>query len=264
VAVTGGGKTNTERCLVFADWERVQARLVENWGNDLSPGGVELRPMAGQFAVTQYGIDPEGTLQFWKNLWLLMESRLIGMGDKGINYFIPSEGDPLVYAYLDEARLLKLPQFNQVRGEIYAYMSAVLTNGRKAGVVIRAFTQTAKLENFSPRDDFPIVKPGRLRYRRHVDMVVGEGAWASGMRSELLDPEVPGIYYAETEGINAVDQMRCGDVPFQIIKKLQEAPVSFLDPCWSIHEPSAVERGQGAPVEVPVSEAPRLFVMPPR
>jgi hypothetical protein len=58
--------------------------------------------------------------------------------------------------------------------------------------------------------------------------------------------------------------MRCGDVPFQIIKKLQEAPVSFLDPCWSIHEPSAVERGQGAPVEVPVSEAPRLFVMPPR
>jgi hypothetical protein len=263
VAITGGGKTNTERALLHRNWERVQARLAENWGMDLA-FGVELAPMADQFARVEYGEDPVSVRDFVREVRETMQDRLRGMREDGINYFVESPGRPLIDVYLDEARLLKLPDFDPYRGEIYRDMSATLTNMRKAGMKWLIFTQTAKLENFQPRDDVPIIYPGVLGHRRHVDMVAGEGSWASGMKVDQLDPDNPGIYYRKTEGARAPDQVKYGDVPTHAIAKLPKAPPSYLDPCWSVHEPSAVERGQGAPVEVPVSEAPRLFVMPPR
>jgi hypothetical protein len=94
VGVTGGGKTTAERCLVYADHERVQERLVENWGADYAYG-VELEWMKSQLARTTYGEDPQEVNAFWHDLRVVMQDRLRGMRGE-TTYFTPVPGDPLL------------------------------------------------------------------------------------------------------------------------------------------------------------------------
>ena len=239
VALTGGGKTTAERCLIYADHERVQQRLVENWGADYAYG-VELEWMKNQLARTEYGEDPEEVNAFWHDVRVLMQDRMRGMRGE-TTYFTPVPGDPLLKVYEDEALLLNLPDYAEVRNEVHRNKVAVLTNARKAGLQVRTFTQGSMKEEYPARDKYKITKVGILQRKRHVDIVAGEGAWASGMHANLLDPDpkASGIFYEVTQGARAAGQMRYGNLLPQVISNLPPAPPGMLG---GKTEPPASER----------------------
>jgi len=237
VSITGGGKSNAERTYIFTGYREVLNHTKENWGCDLARG-VELNPIKHVFARLEDGKKgPEAVLQFWEDARNVLWQRLDDMEADGINLFIPTPGKPALDIYFDEAAILETIPYAPVRKAIYAAQSEILLGGRKCKIRIFAFTQRSKLDQFPLRDDFPQTHLGRVKTQRQVAMATDYDFYDRGGRANDINPDQPGIYYAETQSAMAPTAFRFTETTLQNMQQLPPCPPSVL---WK--PPPAIEQ----------------------
>lgn len=228
VSITGGGKTNGERTYIYTGYRDVLNKTKENWGCDLARG-VELNPIKHCFARIEDGKNgPKAVLQFWEDARDVLWQRLDEMENQGINLFIPSPNKPALDIYFDEAALLETIPYQEVRKAIYAAQSEILLGGRKAKIRIFAFTQRSKLDQFPLRDDYPQTHLGRVKTQRQVAMATDYDFYDRGGRANDIDPDQPGIYYAETQSSMVPTIFRFCETTLHDMKQLPPHPPSTL------------------------------------
>jgi hypothetical protein len=238
IAMSGRGKTNAERAMVYADYPLVMeghdqhdgecdgsCGLLENWIFD-GKRGTEAKAMPGVFARHEYGAVAESALGFFRGAELAMYRRLDEMGERGENLFMPEPGRRAVKIYIDEIMILESAFYSEVRRDIYRSSSAILQMGRSAGFSIIAYAQSPKLEKMPLRDDFPEVQIGGLQSRRQIDTAVSSG-WDLGARE--IPKDLPGVFYVKTDTGMMLDQMRYAHDRHDAIKRLPQCPRSIFD-----------------------------------
>jgi len=228
ISITGGGKSNAERTMIYAGYDEVMAKRKENWGIDLARG-VELRPIKHCFARIEDGRDgPEAVYQFWVDIRTVMWKRLDEMEANGQVLFVPSEDHPALDVYFDEMGILETVPYAEYRKFIYATISEILVQGRKAKISVRAFSQNPKLERLPLRDDFPEVHLGKVKTRSQVRMAMDDEAYERGAKAPELD--LPGEYFAETQSGMTPEHFRFVETTLADMKTLPHAPKSVLWP----------------------------------
>jgi len=233
VAMSGRGKSNAERAMVYAEYPDVLAGYVENWIFD-GGRGTEAGPMKHCFARVENGKQgPQAVLQYFEELERVLITRLDKMEERGINLFVPDPGDDdpamqrLLRFYIDEIMILETVPYAQVKNAIYKIIAFVLQQGRKAGISMRAFAQNPKLDRLPMRDDFPEVQVGGLQNRRQIDTAIA-GGWDLGARE--IPEDLPGVFFVKTEAGMALDQIRYAHDRDNAINRLPQAPESVLWP----------------------------------
>ena len=173
------------------------------------------------------------------------------MERNGVVLFTPTARNPGLDVYFDEMAILETIAYAQHRKAIYATMSEILVQGRKAKIRIFAFTQKSKLEDIPIREDFPETHLGRVKSRRQVAMAMDIDAYDRGARANDLNPDLPGIYYAETEKAMAPIQFRFCETTLVDMQRLPHCPPSVL---WPIPKPQLPEMPEGSLTAVPESK----------
>jgi len=228
ISITGGGKTNAERTMIYAGYQAVVDETRENWGCDLARG-VELRPIKHCFARIEDGRDgPQAVLQFWTDVRNVLWRRLDAMEAAGQTLFVPYPGNPKLDVYFDEMGILETVPYADYRKAIYATMSEVLVQGRKAKISIRAFSQNPKLERLPLRDDFPEVHLGKVKTRSQIRMAMDDDAYERGAKAVEIDR--PGVYYVETESGVTPEHFRFVETTLADMGRLLNHPESVLWP----------------------------------
>jgi hypothetical protein len=242
VAMSQRGKSTAERTMVYADREYVQQGLVENWGVDLKRG-VEIKFMESQFARVEYGLDgPQAVALFWREAKAVMNRRLDAIREDGGDVrHVPRAGhwdgdtwvpgDPKLNIYVDEFLAFEDEEYNQVRGEIYRDINAIQRRGAAADVHIRAFAQDPKKEKFPNRDGFPEVHVGGVLNRTQVDMIM-PGGWDAGAHAEDIPKDLPGLFFARGDGLQAPVDFRYARIPNAEIKRLKACPGYLVGDTW--------------------------------
>jgi hypothetical protein len=242
ISMTGGGKSNAERTMIFTGYREVLNLTKENWGCDLARG-VELNPIRHCFARIEDGkpkngmTGPEAVLRFWEDVRDIMHQRLDDMNENGIVLHQPTPNSPALDVYFDEIAVLESVPYAQVRKAIYAAISEVLLVGRKTKISIRGFTQKSKLENLPIRDEFPETQLGRVKTRSQVNTAMDYEAHDRGAKANEIRADQPGIYYAETETAMAPIAFRFCETTLHDMKQLPQHPASVL---WT--QPPSIEQ----------------------
>jgi hypothetical protein len=233
VAMSGRGKSNAERAMVYAEYEDVLAGYVENWIFD-GKRGTEASPMAHCFARVENGKNgPLVVEQFVAEVERVMYRRLDEMAERGENLFVPDpeDEDPLMRRllrfYIDEIMIFETVPYADVKSKIYKSLAAILLQGRAAGISIRAFAQNPKLDRLPMRDDFPEIQIGGLQNRRQIDTAIS-GGWDLGARE--IPEDLPGVFFVKTEVGMALEQIRYAHDRDNAIQRLDQCPDSVLWP----------------------------------
>lgn len=235
IAMSGRGKSNAERAMVYADYPSVMVGhdqheddicdgscgLLENWIFD-GKRGTEGAAMEHCFARHDYGKDgPAMTLRFFRDFEAAMYRRLDDMSERGETDFVPEEGRRAAKLYIDEIMILESELYNEVRKDIYRSIAAVQQQGRAAGFSVIAFAQNPKLDRLPLRDDFPEIQIGGLLNRRQIDTAIA-GGWDLGAKE--IPKDLPGVFYIKTETGMALEQIRYAHDRYGAIKDLPQCP----------------------------------------
>ena len=231
IAMSGRGKSNAERAMVYAEYEDVLAGYVENWIFD-GKRGTEAKPMAHCFARIEDGRNGvEAVAQFVEEVESIMYRRLDEMNERGENLFVPDPFDDnplmrkLLRFYIDEIMIFETVAYQDVRSRIYKSIAAIQLQGRAAGISIRAFAQNPKLDRLPMRDDFPEIQIGGLQNRRQIDTAMA-GGYDLGARE--IPEDLPGVFYVKLETAMALEQIRYAHDRDNAIKRLQKCPESVF------------------------------------
>lgn len=221
IAMSGRGKSNAERAMVYADYPLVMADLLENWIFD-GKRGTEGAAMEHCFARHEYGKSgPEITLRFFRDFEAAMYRRLDEMSERGETDFVPDPGRRAAKLYIDEIMILESELYKEVRKDIYRSIAAVQQQGRAAGFSVIAFAQNPKLDRLPLRDDFPEIQIGGLLNRRQIDTAIA-GGWDLGAKE--IPKDLPGVFYIKTETGMALEQIRYAHDRYNAIKDLPQCP----------------------------------------
>ena len=237
VAMSGRGKSNAERAMVYADYPDVMSGRLENWIFD-GKRGTEAKFMEHCFARHEYGQDgPEMVARFFEDVERVLYRRLDDMGERGETLFTPqpghvdddgvwTPGDPALRLYIDEIMILESVPYAEVRKRIYSAIAAIQQQGRAAGVSVIAFAQNPKMDRLPLRDDFPEIQIGGLQNRRQIDTAIA-GGWDLGARE--IPKDLPGVFYVKTEVGMALEQIRAAHDRHNAIRKLPQCHSSAFE-----------------------------------
>ena len=173
---TGSGKSGILNVIIAA---LAACRDVVLWGIDLK-GGMELQPWADCF--DKLATTPEEADELFREAVAKLDERAARMAAEGKRVWEPTSEDPALVIITDEHA--ELPGQSHVRAD------SIARRGRAVAVNLIAATQrptqTAMGQNTSVRSQMDVRICLRVRERRDVDLILGQGAFHSGWHAHQL------------------------------------------------------------------------------
>jgi S-DNA-T family DNA segregation ATPase FtsK/SpoIIIE len=174
--VVGSGKSGVLNVIIAA---LVACEDVVVWGIDLK-GGMELRPWApslGRLATT-----PEQAVNVLKEAVTELDRRAAESSHAGARVWEPTKNRPALVIVIDE--YAELPEAATV------YTDSIARRGRAVAVNLLAATQrpTQKaMGHGAARSQMDVRISLRVRERRDVDLILGQGMYNAGWHAHTLD-----------------------------------------------------------------------------
>jgi hypothetical protein len=174
--VVGSGKSGILNVILAA---LVACEDVVVWGIDLK-GGMELRPWApslGRLATT-----PEQAIAVLKEAVTELDRRAVESSQAGARVWEPTKSRPALVIVIDE--YAELPE------AATAYTDSIARRGRAVAVNLLAATQrpTQKaMGQGAARSQMDVRVSLRVRERRDVDLILGQGMYNAGWHAHTLD-----------------------------------------------------------------------------
>jgi hypothetical protein len=174
--VVGSGKSGVLNVILAA---LAACEDVVIWGIDLK-GGMELRPWApslGRLATT-----PEQAIAVLKEAVTELDRRAAESSQAGARVWEPTKARPALVVVIDE--YAELPE------AATAYTDSIARRGRAVAVNILAATQrpTQKaMGHGAARSQMDVRISLRVRERRDVDLILGQGMYNAGWHAHTLD-----------------------------------------------------------------------------
>jgi hypothetical protein len=174
--VVGSGKSGVLNVILAALTACEDAVI---WGVDLK-GGMELRPWTR--ALDRLATTPEQAVRLFRDAVAELEVRASDSAYEGARVWEPSRRRPALVIVVDE--YAELPE------DAMAYADSIARRGRAVAVTLLAATQrpTQKaMGHGATRSQMDVRICLRVRERRDVDLILGQGSFNSGWHAHILD-----------------------------------------------------------------------------
>jgi S-DNA-T family DNA segregation ATPase FtsK/SpoIIIE len=174
--IMGSGKSGVLNVIIAA---LAACNDVVLWGVDMK-GGMELQPWASCFE--RLAFTPEQASQLFRDAVEKVNDRAARMAAEGKRLWEPAPNDPALIIIADE--YAELPE------ESHDCADSVARRGRAVAVNLLAATQRptqdAMGKNTAVRSQMDVRICLRVRERRDVDLILGQGAFNSGWHAHQL------------------------------------------------------------------------------
>ncbi|HEX4063137.1 MAG TPA: FtsK/SpoIIIE domain-containing protein [Streptosporangiaceae bacterium] len=187
--IMGAGKSGILNILIAA---LAACPDVILWGVDLK-GGMELQPWADCFA--KLATSPAGATALFREAAAWLDDRAARMAAEGQRVREPTPADPALVVITDE--------YAELPGLAHQHADSVARRGRAVAVNLIAATQRPTQDAMGKtavRSQMDVRICLRVRERRDVDLILGQGSFAAGWHAHQLtqpgafllsDPEHP-------------------------------------------------------------------------
>jgi hypothetical protein len=173
---TGAGKSGIVNVILAA---LVACRDVEIWGVDMK-GGMELAPWAA--CLTRIAFTPDQANQLFRDAVIRLNQRADRMAAEGKRVWDPTPDDPALVIVVDE--------YAEMPDEAHDCADSIARRGRAVAVNLIAATQrptqAAMGKNTSARSQMDVRICLRVRERRDVDLILGQGSFNAGWHAHTL------------------------------------------------------------------------------
>ena len=188
--VTGAGKSGLLNVILD---NLAACRDVVIWGVDLR-GGTELMPWSS--CLDRLATTPEAAEELLRDAVAILDGRAAALADAGQRVWEPSPGAPELVVLVDEFAELagQAPQANR-------YADSIARRGRAEAVNLIIATQRPSRDAMGKgavRSQMDVRICLRVRERRDVDLILGQGMLAAGWHAEKLD--APGKFLISSPG----------------------------------------------------------------
>jgi S-DNA-T family DNA segregation ATPase FtsK/SpoIIIE len=173
---TGAGKSGILNIILAV---LVACGDVEVWGVDLK-GGMELQPWAGCLG-RPLATTPEEANQLFRDAVTKVNQRAAHMAAEGKRVWEPTPADPALIVVVDE--YAELPE------EAHDCADSIARRGRAVAVNLVAATQRPTQQamgKHAVRSQMDVRICLRVRERRDVDLVLGQGSFTAGWHAHAL------------------------------------------------------------------------------
>lgn len=211
---TGSGKSGVLNVIIAA---LAACSDVVLWGVDMK-GGMELQPWAACFE--RLAFTPDQANQLFRDAVEKVNERAARMATEGKRLWEPSPDDPALVIIADE--------YAELTEESHECADSVARRGRAVAVNLLAATQRPTQEamgsNTAVRSQMDVRICLRVRERRDVDLILGQGSFNSGWHAHQLakpgeflvsDPEHTAPErnraYLITDGVVASHAAQCAE-----------------------------------------------------
>lgn len=164
------------------------------WGIDLK-GGMELRPWASCFA--RLATTPAEATALLRDAVRILDARAHAMGDQSTRLWTPTQHSPALVIVIDE--YAELAENAPTATE---HTDSIARRGRAVAVTLLAATQRPTQQAMGKgavRSQMDVRICLRVRERRDVDLILGQGMLAAGWAAHTLD--APGKFLISAEGL---------------------------------------------------------------
>jgi DNA segregation ATPase FtsK/SpoIIIE, S-DNA-T family len=178
---TGAGKSGIVNVIMAY---LVACRDVVIWAVDLK-GGMELRPWAS--CIERTAFTPEQATELLRDAVTEINRRAARMATEGKRSWEPAPDDPALVIVIDE--------YAEMPGPAHAYADSAARLGRAVAVMLMAATQRPSQDAMGKgavRSQMDIRICLRVRERRDVDLILGQGAFKAGWKAHQLNQ--PGAF----------------------------------------------------------------------
>jgi FtsK/SpoIIIE family len=173
---TGAGKSGIVNIILAV---LTQCRDVEIWGVDMK-GGMELAPWAA--CLTRIAFTPDQANQLFRDAVIRLNQRAERMAAEGKRVWEPTADDPALIIVVDE--------YAEMPDEAHDCADSIARRGRAVAVNLIAATQrptqSAMGKNTSVRSQMDVRICLRVRERRDVDLILGQGSFNAGWHAHAL------------------------------------------------------------------------------
>ncbi|MFV0307468.1 MAG: FtsK/SpoIIIE domain-containing protein [Desertimonas sp.] len=216
--VTGAGKGSVLWSLIRGLSPAVRSGTVQLWVID-PKGGIEFAAGRDLFARFE-GSDFEAMADTLEDAVILMRRRADSLAGRSRRH-VPTFDEPQVVIIVDELATLTayLPD-RKLRDRIAQALAVLLTQGRAVGLSVVASLQDPRKDVVAFRNLFPTKVALRLDESAQVDMVLGDGARASGARADRISDRTPGVGYVKVDGQRDAVRVRAAFVSDEDIAAL--------------------------------------------
>jgi S-DNA-T family DNA segregation ATPase FtsK/SpoIIIE len=168
------------------------------WGIDLK-GGMELQPWAG--CLSRLATTPQQATALFADAVTELDKRAARMTAQGKRLWEPSPRMPALIIVIDE--------YAELPAEAQEHADSAARRGRAVAVNILAATQRPTQDAMghnAVRSQMDVRLCLRVRERRDVDLILGQGAYASGWRADALTQ--PGAFLISAPEHTAPERAR--------------------------------------------------------
>lgn len=171
------------------------------WGIDLK-GGMELRPW--QSCLDRLATTPREATRLLRDAARVLEARATAFGEQGGRLWTPTADAPALVIVIDE-----YAELTDESPEAVAHADSIARRGRAVAVTLLAATQRPTqhaMGKGAVRSQMDIRLCLRVRERRDVDLVLGQGMSVAGWPAHTLD--APGKFLASTPELSTPRRAR--------------------------------------------------------
>jgi len=173
--MVGAGKSGIINVILAA---LVACGDVVIWGVDLK-GGMELQPWAK--CLARLAVTPQQATSLFKDAITELDQRAASMAARGARLWEPAASMPALVIVVDE--------YAELPPEAQEYADSLARRGRAVAVNILAATQRPTQEamgNNAVRSQMDVRICLRVRERRDVDLILGQGSFHAGWHAQAL------------------------------------------------------------------------------
>jgi S-DNA-T family DNA segregation ATPase FtsK/SpoIIIE len=165
------------------------------WGIDLK-GGMELQPWAP--CLDRLATTSEAAARLLADAVRVLEARAAALAESGGRLWEPAPHAPALVVVIDE-----YAELAEEARDATAHADSVARRGRAVAVTLLAATQRPTQQamgNGAVRSQMDVRLCLRVRERRDVDLVLGQGMLAAGWRADTLT--APGTFLVSAPGLD--------------------------------------------------------------
>ncbi|GAA3381602.1 cell division protein FtsK [Cryptosporangium minutisporangium] len=193
--VAGSGKSGVLNVVLAV---LTGCRDVVLWGIDLK-GGMELQPWAG--CLDRLATTPREAAELLADAVRVLDARAADLTARGQRVWDPTPDRPALVIVIDE--------YAELDDEAAGYADSLARRGRAPAVTLLAATQRPTQDamgNGAVRSQMDIRLCLRVRERRDVDLVLGQGMLVVGWHAHTLD--APGKFLLSAPGLDVPHRAR--------------------------------------------------------
>ncbi|GAA1920078.1 hypothetical protein GCM10009753_61110 [Streptantibioticus ferralitis] len=196
--IAGSGKSGVLNVILA---NLVACPDVVLWGIDLK-GGMELQPWAA--CLDRLATMPREAAALLRDGVRVLDGRAGALSRRGLRVWEPSEADPALVFVVDE-----YAELAEEAGDALAHADSIARRGRAVAETLLAATQRPTQQAMgrkAVRSQMDVRVCLRVRERRDVDLVLGQGMLAAGWAAHMLD--APGKFLLSAPGADAPQRAR--------------------------------------------------------